>query len=263
MCTIVTAFFDINRSTNGDGRTIEEYLLWIKKTLELNCNLFIITEEKFKTFFEENRPLIYKDQTYIHIMKFTESHYYKYYEQISQIINSTDYKDRIKHPNRVECILPEYNIIQYSKFNYLQLAIKMNIFNTEYFLWSDAGISRFFVDVDLTLEYPSKKGLDILKHSHNKFIIQNRYDLYEYRLDDNFIWNSDNLLSGGMFGGTPYIINKISNLVEELFQNKMLNNSNVNNEQLALALVWKDNKDLFNLIHNHTNYHLILFKYLS
>ena len=48
--TIATAFFDINRHTKGDGRTIEEYLDWIKKTLELNCNLFIITEEKFRSF---------------------------------------------------------------------------------------------------------------------------------------------------------------------------------------------------------------------
>lgn len=43
--TLVTAFFDINREKNGDGRKIEEYLEWIKKTLQLNCNLFIITEK--------------------------------------------------------------------------------------------------------------------------------------------------------------------------------------------------------------------------
>jgi hypothetical protein len=31
--TIVTAFFDIGRNTRGDGRTIDEYLQWIKRTL--------------------------------------------------------------------------------------------------------------------------------------------------------------------------------------------------------------------------------------
>ena len=53
--TIVTAFFDIKREENGDGRTIEQYKEWIKRTLRLNCNLFIVTEEKFKDFFIENR----------------------------------------------------------------------------------------------------------------------------------------------------------------------------------------------------------------
>ena len=44
--TLVTAFFDINRADRGDGRTIDEYKEWLKKTLQLNCNLFIVTEEK-------------------------------------------------------------------------------------------------------------------------------------------------------------------------------------------------------------------------
>jgi len=34
MTTLVTAFFDINRHTQGDGRTIDEYLQWIHKTLQ-------------------------------------------------------------------------------------------------------------------------------------------------------------------------------------------------------------------------------------
>jgi hypothetical protein len=38
--TIVTAVFDVNF---GDGQ-------WIQKMLQLNCNLYIITEEKHKDF---------------------------------------------------------------------------------------------------------------------------------------------------------------------------------------------------------------------
>lgn len=46
-CTFVTAFFDIQRDKKGDGRSIDEYLEWIKKTLQLNANLYIVTEKKF------------------------------------------------------------------------------------------------------------------------------------------------------------------------------------------------------------------------
>jgi hypothetical protein len=263
MTTIVTAFFDIGRDKNGDGRTIEEYLEWIKKTLELNCQLFIVTEPKFHQFFLENRPEIYKNNTFIKIIDFKDSYYYLYYDRIKEILNSPEYIAKIKYPQRVECKLPEYNIIQYSKFHYLQMAIEENPFQTEYFLWADAGISRFFLDVDLSKPYPSPNGNQILQKNKDKFIIQKRNDLFNYPLDDSFVWKADNLLCGTMFGGSASIIKKNAELVEKCFVEKMLNENCANNEQLALALVWKDHKDIFYLINNYLNFHLCLFKYLS
>jgi hypothetical protein len=263
MTTLVTAFFDINRDTRGDGRTIDEYLKWIRKTLQLNCNLFIVTEAKFRHFFEENRPIQYKSQTVIKIVDFSESHYYKYYEQIQQILQSNDYLAKVKHPDRVECKLPEYNIIQYSKFHYLQMAIDQNPFQTDHFLWIDAGISRFFMDVDLSNRYPSPNGQKILDNIAGQFIIQKRQDLFSYPLTDDFVWDSANLLCGTMFGGTSVVVLKMAYLVEQVFINKMIRRSAMNNEQLAIALVWKDNKEIFCLTDNYFGAHLSLFKYLA
>ena len=261
MTTIVTAFFDIGRDTKGDGRTIDEYLQWIKKTLQLNCNLFIVTESKFRNFFEENRPKEYS--TVIKVIDFKDSHYYKYYDKMKEILQSQEYINKIKHPDRVECKMPEYSIIQYSKFHYLQMAIEENPFQTEYFLWADAGISRFFLDVDLSCEYPGINGNIKLEEAKDKFIIQNRQDIYSYPLNNDFIWESANLLCGTMFGGSAFIVKKIAKLVEQVFIEKMLNKNNVNNEQLALALVWNGHKELFYLVGNYTHHHLWLFKYLS
>jgi hypothetical protein len=255
--TLVTAFFDINRAEKGDGRTIDEYKEWIMKTLKLNCNLCVITEQKFLNFFIENRSHEYN--IYIKIIKFTDLYYYKYYDKMKEILSDQNYRNKISYPNRVECILPEYNIIQYSKFHCLEIAINKNPFNNEYFLWIDAGISRFFLDVDLIKPYPGPYGLHILKQ--NKFVIQKRHDLEYYNLDNNFIWKADNLLSGGMFGGNKDIIKNINHLIENKIE-YMINNNNINNEQIALALIWKDNKHLFFLTDNY-NYHLMLFKILS
>ena len=263
MTTIVTAFFDIGRDKKGDGRTIDEYLQWIKRTLQLNCQLFIVTEHKFHKFFEENRPEQYRSKTVIKIIDFKDCYYYRYYDQMKKILESTYYCNKIKDPNRVECKMPEYNIIQYSKFHFLNMAIEENPFQTEYFLWADAGISRFFLDVDLSCEYPGYNGNIILEQTKDRFIIQKRNDLYSYPLSDEFVWDSVNLLCGTMFGGSAMIITKISKLVEQTFIEKMLNKNNVNNEQLALALVWKNNKDLFQLVDNYLNFHLCVFKYLS
>jgi hypothetical protein len=259
--TIVTAFFDIHRAERGDGRTIDEYKSWIKRTLQLNCNLFIVTEEKFKDFFIENRNPNYS--THIKVIDFKDLYFYKYYDQMKEIIGSDEYKQKIAYPTRVECVLPEYNIIQYSKFHCLQMAIEENPFQSEFFLWMDAGCSRFFLDVNISKPYPSSKGIEILKRYENRFIIQKRHDLEVFPIDNNFIWKADNLLYGTMFGGNRQSIQAIYEHVETVFQSKMLNNNNVNNEQLTLAMVWKEHPELFCLTNNIPGYHLILFKYLS
>lgn len=259
--TLVTAFFDINRAELGDGRTIEEYKEWIKKTLQLNCNLFIVTEPKFHKFFTENRPPEY--MTAIMVINFSESYYYRYYNVIKTIIESDEYKKRIAFPNRVECILPEYNIIQYSKFHYLNMAIETNPFNSDFFFWIDAGCSRFFLDVDITRPYPSPDFCHMFSKYENKFLIQKRDDFESYPMDDNFVWKADNLLCGTMFGGNKLVIRVISQLIEHIFIEKMIYNSNVNNEQLALAMVCKQYPDLFLLMHNLPGIHLYMFKKLS
>jgi hypothetical protein len=260
--TIVTAFFDINREEKGDGRKLDEYLEWIKKTLQVNCNLFVVTEEKFREFFLQHRPKQFLNNMHLHIIDFKESYYYKYYDIMKEIIHDPVYKSKIMHPNRIECNLPEYNVIQYSKFHYLQIAIGENPFQSSAFFWMDAGASRFFLDVDISKPFPSQNCINYIE-SNTKFIIQKRDDLEYFNIDENFIWKSDNLLYGTMFGGNMHIIKTISKLVEHVFVEKMLKNNNVNNEQLALAMVWKDNQELFFLTDPYPNIHLMVFYLLT
>jgi hypothetical protein len=248
MVTMVTAFFDIHRDTKGDGRTIDEYMSWIEKTLQLNCNLYIVTEAKFIPFMKQKRPHY---PTYICEDTLENASYYKYLPRMKEILESDAYKKRIACPQRVECILPEYNVIQYSKFGWLEEAIRINPFQSESFFWMDAGISRFFLDVDIRLPYPR-----IIPS--NLFIIQKRHDLDTYCMD---IWKADNVVKGTMFGGHKDNVLAVSSKVEEMFQ-YMLSQDNVNNEQIALAMVYYANKELFFVVDDST-VHLQLVKYLS
>jgi hypothetical protein len=255
MATLVTAFFDINREKKGDGRKLQDYLEWMKKTLQLNCNLYIATEKKFVPFILEHRPSDYP--TFIKEQTLQDCKYYKYYHRMKQIIESDDYKSRIQHSSRVECILPEYNLIQYSKFGWLEDAIETNPFHTSSFFWIDMGISRFFLDVDISKPYPGP-----CIHNTNKFILQKRFDLLHYRIDDDFIWKSDNIVKGGMFGGSNDTIIHVSQALEEVFVS-MLEKGCVNNEQVALALVWKENPQWFELVDDYKGANIIIFKVLS
>jgi hypothetical protein len=246
--TLVTAFFDIGREQRGDGRKLNEYLDWIQKTLKLNCYLYIVTEERFRAFFEENRPAKYKDKTFIKVIKFSDSHYYRYLDRMQAIVGTPEYKARIAYPNRVECVLPEYNVIQYSKFDYLRMAIEENPFGSEYFFWMDAGASRFFQQIDVSRPFPSPTGMKIIQGSGDRFIAQGRYDLGKYPIDETqFIWTAENLIFGTMFGGNVKIVIEMGELLKKTFVEKMMNQGCVNNEQLALALIWNKDRDKFAL----------------
>jgi len=259
--TFVTAFFDIQRSERGDGRTIEEYLVWIQKTLQLNCNLHVFTESKFENFFRENRPAQYP--MHLVIIDFKDLYFYRYRDRMIEILNNDNYKNRIQHPTRVECLLPEYNIIQYSKFDCLSRAIDENVFRSTAFFWIDAGISRFFGNIDISKPYPGEQCIEFLNQQNDVLIIQNRRDLFTFDIDEEFIWKSDNLLYGTMFGGGPRVLKEIYCEIVGVLENQMLALNNVNNEQLALALIWKKHSELFYTITNNSREHLILLYILS
>ena len=85
--------------------------------------------------------------------------------------------------------------------------------------------------------------------------------LYNYKIDTDYLWDSQCLLCGTMFGGTSNIIKKMEHIVTETF-GELINNGWANNEQILLAYLYNENKELYNVVLNNTNNHLMLFDYL-
>ena len=250
--TLITALYNINRENNGDGRKWSEYLVWFASTLQIKLPMAIFIPEDLVDFVNNNRPKELMHITYITTMEFDSIPFYKYYNDIKYILDTDIYKQKIKHPNRVECKLPEYNIIQYSKFGWLKEIAEINPFNSSQFFWIDAGISRF---VDTTKNRKLNITID------DRFIIQHNHLLYNYKIDTDYLWDSQCLLCGTMFGGTSNIIKKMEHIVTETF-GELINNGWANNEQILLAYLYNENKELYNVVLNNTNNHLMLFDYL-
>jgi hypothetical protein len=186
--------------------------------------------------------------------------FFTYLPQMKQILEHDQYKAKISHPDRVECILPEYNVIQYSKFGWINDTIQQNPYDSEYFFWMDIGGSRFFSGEDLSKPFP--RSLDWLKKSEGKCIIQMRDDIHSFPIDSTFIWRADNLLNGSCFGGKKQVMTLIEREIIEVVKNEMFANNNINNEQLALALLWKKSPDTFCLV-PYLKSHLSVFHLLS
>jgi hypothetical protein len=223
--TIVTAVFDVNF---GDGQ-------WIQKMLQLNCNLYVITEEKHKDFLLQNRPQQYPME--MKVIDFKDSHYYKYYDRIKEILENDYYKNKIENPNRIECTSPEYNILQYSKYNYMNMAAEANPFQSIMFFWLGSSSSEYLDNMVLSSQFPSKIGINRVK-SQKKILFTQDNNLYKYNIDDTFIWKSDKLLYNEILGGDAEVLQIIAEKIENIFVEDMLNNNNV------IFYEFKDNPNL-------------------
>ena len=254
---IVTALFDIGREKLGDGRSIEQYLEWFSKTLELNSYMEIYTEEKFKEFVEERRD---PELTKVIIQNIEDIPAYKYKEKISDIINSESYLSRIKDSSRIECRLDLYNVIQYSKFGWLKNSISHGNVEDFYF-WVDAGCSRFFDGFDTKEDWPLLKNIP-----DDKFIIQGNYNtsiIYAGLDINSYKWENDCILVGTLFGGNGNIVSDISGMVMEIMEKDMLDEGTINNEQIALGILYKRIPSFFSVYIDPAGGHLPIFKKLA
>lgn len=258
--TIVTSLFNIERE-GMDGRSWDEYLEWFEKTLELKCSMVIFTTEDLVSFVEERRKTI---PTEIITHSLEDIPYYYLKDTLDTIIDSEEYKQIILDPDRIECKHSIYSIIQYSKFKWLQQAIEENPFNSKFFFWLDAGGSRFFDGYNLANEYPSPNAIEALEEMGNKFLIQMNMEYYKDLvgadvLEDDYLLDNRSYVLGSLFGGTSESIKKVSDDVEYVLKNKMIDNGFVNNEQITLGYLVKQNPNDYEIYERYDGKHMSLF----
>lgn len=250
--TIITALYNIQREHKGDGRKWSDYLEWFKETLALPLPMVIyIGQVDLNDFIH-----LYRNPKYFTKVIYQEIHEipYAHYENIfSAILNDTIYQSKIRHPNRVECKLPFYNIIQYSKFKWLEHIIHENPFKSDFFFWMDAGISRF---IPKELYGKIKPRLQLPSH---KLVIQHNHLLKHYPINEQYLWDSQCLMCGTMFGGDKEAVLRIANKIDNELKERIPSGW-INNEQLLLAYVYHHYSEWFNLVYNDTSQHLCLFE---
>lgn len=262
--TIVSSLFNIKRE-GMDGRTWEEYLKWFDITLKLKCPMVLFVTEDLREFIEERRTNI---PTEVIVQSVEEMPYYHLKEQLDSIIESKEYKEKISDSNRIECQYSMYSIVQYSKFKWLQQAIEENPFNSKFFFWIDAGGSRFFDEYNLSENYPSSNALDALSEMGDKFLIQMNMEYYKDlanadTLSEEYLLDNRSYVLGSMFGGGKNSLLKVTNDVENILLNKMIVNGFVNNEQITLGYLVKQNPDDFEIFERYDGKHMALFTELG
>ena len=253
--TCVTGLFNINREQNGDGRKITEYIKWFKKTLQLNVPIVIFCEQDT---YEQIKDLRNKyPLTKIIIIELKDIYYLKYTNIVNKIVKNKDFLSKIMEKQRLEIKLPIYNLLIMNKIKFLNQVAKENYFNSNIFMWIDAGCSRFFDNININKKWPN-----VGKLKKYKMNIQIKKSIFNNSFTDELLYHNDHYTTATIFGGGKEIVNFFEKEMYNEFK-YMISKNCINNEQIILAVMFKKYQEKFNWFLNTTNKHLPYFDYLS
>jgi hypothetical protein len=218
--TCVSGYWKIPNKHNTD-----DFLKWFETTLQVNCPyVFFGTKETIELVSTYRREL---PTQYI---EFELEDFYSY-----------KYKDKMKTHVR-HCPSVELNIIWNEKIFFLEKAKDLNLFNTEFFAWIDAGICSLRDKVPSLDLFPNSNKLSLLPK--NKFI---------FTSSDGSVYEPTKLgFEYHFISGTLYILHKsIIDLIATLYRlymDKYIEPTRVYTDQILLTYIYNDFPNLFHQI---------------
>ena len=214
--TCVSSFYYVkNKHSN-------KYENWFKNTLNINCPYVFFTNKNSIDIIKKYRKGL---PTHYIILEIKDFYTYKY-------------KNLIKiHP--VHCPSVQLNLIWNEKIFMLQKAYKLNIYNTDYFMWIDAGISCYRTKSPPNKPFPNIKKL--LALPKDKFIYSYSKKYNEKKVSRNTKWCH---ITAGAYILHKNIINKFVKIYKQ-YLDKLLVKNNIWTEQVILTHIFKDKQNLF------------------
>lgn len=238
--TVVTALYDIGRdklSGKYAHRPFQKYLDWFQNLLLLNVPMVIFIPPELQSIVNRKYP------TKVVTRSFEQLQAYQYLNKTQSVIDHMRTNNYRKYFDECpEFITAKYETIIFSKFDFLAEVANSNPFQTEYFIWLDAGTFYYPPSFDYTLPWPDSYKIDIIK---DKFLLPNWHynpDIIKY----DYMLQNDNAIYAYMLGGNKNSVN----LVRKEFWaqvNKHLTAGVINNEQHILAIMLKERSDNFYL----------------
>jgi hypothetical protein len=248
--TLVTGLWDLGRSSLDKdwSRSFSTYLENLSKLLEStkDTNIIVFSSESIK----EEIKNIRKDKIFWikHEVEDFCSDFFPFCKQIERIRNSKEWLNQVGWlSGSTQAMLQMYNPVVMSKMFFLHNASIMNIFDSDFFYWIDAGINNtvhpgYFshdkvldkledmVDSFMFIRYPYKTNSEI-----------HGFDIKEM----NRICGTEveHVCRGGFFGGSKSSISSINGEYYQLL-NDTLNNGYMGTEESIFSIIAKLNKDI-------------------
>ena len=218
--TCVSGYWNIK---NKHGN---KFLSWFTNTLQINCPyVFFCSKEMIEIIKKYRNGL----PTYFIECNIEDFYTYKYKNEV------------LLDP--LHCPSVELNLIWNEKIFLLQRASIINPYNSEYFIWVDAGLCSYRHSSPPPTIFPNVNKLTYL--SKDKF----NYSSSNLEIYDENKFNIDNVSNHHVSG--TYVLHKniIEKVVElyKIYLDKLVLNKNILiTDQIVLTYIYNDNKELFN-----------------
>lgn len=205
--TVVTGLWDISRA----GRTFDHYIEHFKRLLDTPVNLFIYLPRELEYLIWQH-PKRNKINTHVRIFELTDiqnNFYAPFWEKTQAIRANPTWLNQTGEggwlTSSPQAVNEWYNPIVQSKMFMLHDAKVMNVFNTDYFVWLDAGITNTVYEKYFTEHRCFDKLIPYLKtflflsypYEANDEIHGFTYDALNKYADDTVKY----VCRGGLFGG--------------------------------------------------------------
>jgi hypothetical protein len=194
---------------------------WFKYTLSINCPyVFFTTKDNIQLIksFRKDLP------TYFIETKIEDFYTYKFKNKM------------ISH--EIHCPSVELNLIWNEKIFMLQKGYNINPFNSDWFIWIDAGISNYRNIPPPTQKFPNKELLMTLPK--DKFIYSSSEDYNESLVTKTNYYHHIT----GTYILHKNIINKFANIYK-IYLEKLIDQNNIWTDQIILTHIYKDNSTEF------------------
>jgi hypothetical protein len=194
---------------------------WFNTTLKINCPYVFFCSKSSIDIIKKYRGNL---PTYFIECDIEDFYMYKY----KQLMKT--------HP--IHCPSQSLNLIWNEKIFMIQKAIDKNPFNSEYFMWVDAGICIFRNINPPTNIFPNNTKLETLPK--DKFIYSSSYNYDENKVLQTQYYHH--------ITGTYIIHKNFINTIVILYKsylNELLEYDNIWTDQVVLTHIYKNHKDLF------------------
>lgn len=212
--TVVTGLWNLNKP----GRSFEHYLECFDKLLATDVNMFIFLPRELESYVWERRN---RSNTEIKLFELEDLKqlYSPFWDRTQKIRVSTEWVDQVNWlKDSPQASLEWYNPIVMSKMSMLHDVTIYNPFDTENFVWIDAGITN---TVNYTLLQDGVFFRKLVKYLDPFLFLEYPYPYHGKGVSEvhGFNWEALNKYSGrvvedvcrgGLFGGHKDVIREVN-----------------------------------------------------
>lgn len=246
--TVVTAMLDIGRgqwSNPEQRRSYNTYLLYMQRVLRLDVNMLIFVDAKGRPFIDWMRRGR-QSRTYVVETNLKHLPYYAHRDRVQEIMDSVEYRrdNELVRKELCESLVPEYDILQWSKLYFVNEAIGRNPFGNDFFVWLDGGYGH---GEDVHPPDGIWKPHNLFEHSDKVTFIE-RESVEKFRQDaDRLHKLSVNIIAGLFFAGGRRALQRLYALQRELIAD-WLKRGIVDDDQTIYVLMYYREPELFRLV---------------